>query len=175
MRFEIYLGWQKFWYMGHVHTVCICSQAVGFPTLSYDSDVDESYLSSHVESQALQVRVIWIFFKSSRVMTWSSRVRVESWLGRVESESSHKICRVTSLPTRVNVKSNEIKHCHYFFFFFIFFVLWRKMKWKFLFFQMKFCFCTTSLRQMQLNIVRMTMTSRSLNIMRSEFLKQKKG
>ena len=23
-RFEFYLGWQKFWYKGHVYTVCIC-------------------------------------------------------------------------------------------------------------------------------------------------------
>jgi len=30
MRFEFYLGWQKFWYTGHVHTVCICFQAAGF-------------------------------------------------------------------------------------------------------------------------------------------------
>ena len=35
MRFEFYLGWQKSWYTGHVHTVCICSQAAGFPPLTY--------------------------------------------------------------------------------------------------------------------------------------------
>ena len=138
------------------------------------SGVDESYLSNHESSHKP--------FESE-----SSQSHLNFF--RVESESSHDLVessqswvtksvesfRVTSLPTRVNVESNEIKHCHYYYFFFHFFVLWTKMKWKFLFFQMKFCFCKTSLCQMQLNIVRMTLTSRSLNIMRSEFLKQKKS
>jgi len=41
------------------------------------------------------------------------RVESETWLGRVESESSHKNVesfRVIGLQTRVNVESHEISH-----------------------------------------------------------------
>ena len=129
-------------------------------------------VTSRVTIPSSQSRVIGIFFESSqsRVMTWSSRVRVESQ--NLSSHFESLVCQPESMSSQMKLNIVIIILFKYFF---IFFVLWRKMKWQFLFFQMKFCFCKTSLCQMQLNIVRKTLTSRSLNIMRSEFLKQKKS
>jgi len=61
------------------------------------------------ELQALRVRDESKLFKI---------FRGESWLGRVESESSHNNCRDTSSRwfARVNVESNEISHFSYDFF-----------------------------------------------------------
>ena len=103
------------------------------------SGVDESYLSNHESSHKP--------FESE-----SSQSHLNFF--RVESESSHDLVessqswvtksvesfRVTSLPTRVNVESNEIKHCHYYYFFFSFFCFMNKNEMKISFFSNEILF-----------------------------------
>jgi len=55
------------------------------------SDVTESFLS-----RQSRVKVTSPSSQTLRAKILSSRVRVESWLGRIESESSYKNGRVTS-------------------------------------------------------------------------------
>jgi len=68
--------------------------------LAVTSDMPESCLSSQSHKP----------FEPESTKFFSCRLRVESWLGRVEAESSHKDCRVIVLNALVNVQSNEIKH-----------------------------------------------------------------
>jgi len=75
------------------------------------------------KSQALRSRV-----ESESSKIFSNRVRIESWLGRVESESSHKNCRVTS--SHWFASSSKCRITRYFTFFLrhCFAMKWRP-KW----------------------------------------------
>ena len=137
----IYVQVDFWWRMHRPLYDFVCS--TGLEPLTW-SVQDESYLSSHESSRVTnpssqsRVRVIWIFFESSQE---SSHDLVESSQSGVTK--SVESFRVTSLPTRVNVESHEIKHCHYYFFLNIFsFFLFYEEKWNenFFFFKWNFVF-----------------------------------
>jgi len=61
------------------------------------------FVESRVESQSVRVRVIGIFFESSqnRVMTWSSRVRVESQ--NLSSHFESLVCQPESMSSQMKL------------------------------------------------------------------------
>ena len=152
--------------MFYVHSFCVF--VFLFIMLIWCPTVDSQHLSkSDKRDGRLDDRhglspILYAVMSTSHVCRVTSRVTIPSSQShrnffRVESESSHDLVessqsrvtksvesfRVTSLPTRVNVESNEIKHCHYYFFFNIFsFFLFYEEKWNenFFFFKWNFVF-----------------------------------
>jgi len=95
------------------------------------------FVESRVESQALRVRVIWIFFESSqsRDMTWSSRVRVESQ--NLSSHFESLVCQLESLSSQMKLNIVVIFRKKYFFIFLFYEEKWNEnfffFKWNFVF------------------------------------------